>query len=624
MFSTLLVYSILSFHFPKLFLMKKHYKILFALIILSTQLLSAQRNGKMLFTARLNGANEKPNAVVTQAKGLVTAVVEGNTVTINAVFDSLSGPVTGCHLHKGVASGTGGTFTNFLTNIRGNRLYVKTTLTNAQIGDMMEDSVYFNVHTAANTGGEIRGQMVFETDYLFDAFASGSQEVPAVTTTASAIGTFNISRFLFATGNKIDYKVTANGLSGPITGAHLHYGGFGTNGGVAYPLTVNGNTLTGSLTVPFSFVDSIYRGLIYMNIHTAANPGGEIRGQIFYEGDGIGFDATLDGAQEVPVNASTAKGTMYANIRSTLDTLDYAVLVTGITPNNAHFHKGAVGVNGGVIVALAPVGASFPNLYAGKVPMTPALIDAFTKDSMYVNIHSAAFSGGEIRGQVASLLRTSLVANLCGGQETPAVNTTASGAGFMSISRDRSLLFLDAVTNGLSSNASGAHIHRGEKGVAGPVIISLAPILSGNATRGFSDVTNIPARVDSMIRGLTYFNFHTAANPNGEIRGQAAPELVQECLANSVLELNGEKFVVKVAPNPVSERLNITFDSNEQFNAQIIVSDLIGRQISAQKVEILRGGNNLDINTSNMNSGIYFIQLRQANRLLFTEKIIKN
>ncbi len=604
--------------------MKKLYKMLFVLFLLSTQLLSAQRNGKMLFTARLNGANERPTAVVTQAKGLVTLVVEGNTVTINAVFDSLSGPVTGCHLHKGVSSGTGGTFTNFLTNIRGNRLYVKTTLTNAQIGDMMEDSVYFNVHTTANSGGEIRGQMVFETDYLFDAFATGSQEVPAVTTTASALGTFNISRLLFSTGNKIDYKITANGLSGPITGAHLHYGAFGASGGVAYPLTFSGNTLAGSLTVPFTFIDSIFNGLIYMNIHTAANPNGEVRGQIFYEGDGIGFDAAIDGAQEVPTNTSTAKGTMYANIRSTLDTLDYAVLVNGIVPNNAHFHKGAVGVSGGVIVGLTAVGANFPNLYAGKVPLTPALIDAFTKDSMYVNIHSVAFPGGEIRGQVASLLRTSLVANLCGGQETPAVNTTASGAGFMSISRDKTSLLLDVVTNGLSTNANGAHIHRGPKGVAGPVIISLASVLSGNAARGVYNVTTVPTLVDSMINGLTYFNFHTTANPNGEIRGQAAPDLVQECLANSVLELNGEKFVVKVAPNPVSERLNVTFDSNEQFNAQIIVSDLTGRQISAQKVEILRGGNNVDVNMSNINSGIYFIQLRQANRLLFTEKIVKN
>jgi hypothetical protein len=55
--------------------MKRHYKILIAIMLIGTQLLTAQRSGKMLFTARLSGTNEVP-AVSTIAKGLVTAVVE--------------------------------------------------------------------------------------------------------------------------------------------------------------------------------------------------------------------------------------------------------------------------------------------------------------------------------------------------------------------------------------------------------------------------------------------------------------------------------------------------------------------------------------------------------------------
>jgi CHRD domain/Secretion system C-terminal sorting domain len=603
--------------------MKKNYKMLLVLIVLSTQLF-AQRNGKMLFTARLNGANEVP-ANTAIGKGLITAVVVGNEVTINAVFDSLTGPVTACHFHKGSRTTTGSSITNYVTSVRGNRLYLKTTLTNAQISDMMEDSIYFNVHTAANTGGEIRGQMVFETDNLFDVFASGAQEVPAVATTATAVGSVVLSRILTTGSNKLDYKVVANNLSGAITSAHLHYGDFSVSGRVAYPLSFSGNTLSGTLTgLSLAFVDSLFRGQIYLNIHTAANPTGEIRAELTFIGNGIGFDGILDGAQEVPTNASTAKGAMYANIRSTLDTMDYGVQVNGFAPTAAHFHKGVIGTGGGVVVALTPVGAASLNLYSGKVPLTPALIDALIKDSLYANIHSAAFPNGEIRGQVASLMRTGLVSNLCGGQETPAVNTTASGAGYMSMARDRSDVLLDVVTNGLSTNASGAHIHRAPKGVAGPIIFNLNSLLVGNTVRGFATLTPTAPVTDSIATGLTYFNFHTTANPNGEIRGQASADLVQECLANSTFELNGEKFAVKMAPNPTSERVNLTFDSNEQLAAQIVVSDLTGRQISAQNVQILRGPNNLEVNVSNLNSGIYFIQMRQANRLLFTEKVVKN
>jgi hypothetical protein len=599
--------------------MKKHYKILFALIILSTQLLTAQRNGKMLFEARLSAANEVPVNAST-AKGLITAVVVGNEVTINAVFDGLTGPVTACHFHKAVAGVNGGAITNYVSSVRGNRLYLKTTLTNAQIGDMMEDSMYFNVHTAANGGGEIRGQMVFETDYLFAALATGAQEVPATTSTGTALGTFSLSRL----GNRLDYKIVANGLTGPITNAHLHFGSFGRAGAVALPITFDAtNTMTGSLTLTAPLLDSLLGSKLYLNIHTAANPNGEIRGQVDYQGDGIGFDGLVEGAQEVPTTTSTAKGTFFANIRSTLDTMDYAVQVNGLTPTAAHFHKGVPGVSGGVIVALTSIGAATQNLYGGKVALTPAIFDAIIRDSFYVNIHTTANPNGEIRGQVLSLMRTSLVANLCGGQEVPAVSTTASGASFISLSRDKTNLFLDAVTNGLSTDANGAHIHKGAKGIAGPVSINLTTALSGNAVRG--SVSGLGAGLaDSIAMGLSYINFHTTANPNGEIRGQMGADLVQECLANSVLELNGEKFIVKVAPNPVSERLNVTFESNEQFNAQIIVSDLAGRQISAQKVNILRGGNNVDVNMSNINSGIYFIQLRQGNRLLFTEKVVKN
>ena len=600
--------------------MKKHYKLFFVLFMLSTSFLSAQRNGKMLFTARLSGAREVP-AVNTKAKGLVTVLVIGNEVTVNAVFDSLSGPVTACHFHKGVASGTGGTFTNFLASVRGNRLYVKTTLTNAQIADMIEDSVYLNVHTAANASGEIRGQLSLESDYLFDAFGNSLQEVPAVTGTASAIGSFMVSS---KSGN-ITYKIVVNGLTGPITAAHVHFGAFGKTGAVAAPLSYTGNVLSGVIPYSQAIYDSLGVGKLYMNIHTTANPNGEVRGQIFYEGQGIGFDGLINGAQENPAVTTTAAGAMYANVRATLDTLDYAIQVTGLTPNAAHFHGGVAGANGGVLATLTP-NSLYPNLYAGKIALTPALISALVKDSIYANFHTAANAGGEIRGQVLSVLRTGLVGNLCGAQEVPIVSTNASGAAYVSVSRDRADITLDAVTNGMSSNPSGAHIHRGAKGTNGEVRLNLTPFLFGNELRvgGFFNVSAFTTLMDSAVRDLTYLNFHTAANPNGEIRGQMAGDLIQECLANGTFELNGKQFAVKIAPNPVSERLNVVFESNEQLAVQITVSDLVGRQISVQNAQILRGPNSLEVNMADKANGIYFVQMRQNGRLLFTEKVVKN
>ena len=69
--------------------------------------------------------------------------------------------------------------------------------------------------------------------------------------------------------------------------------------------------------------------------------------------------------------------------------------------------------------------------------------------------------------------------------------------------------------------------------------------------------------------------------------------------------------------------MNLDFDSNDAFAAQIVVSDLLGRTMSSKKVEILRGSNQMVLPVDGLSRGIYFIQLRHNNRILFTEKVVK-
>ena len=117
---------------------------------------------------------------------------------------------------------------------------------------------------------------------------------------------------------------------------------------------------------------------------------------------------------------------------------------------------------------------------------------------------------------------------------------------------------------------------------------------------------------------------HTATNAGGEIRGQLGKTLVPECLPTATFELNGQTLSVKIFPNPTADNVNIQFDSPESFDAQIVVSDLIGRQMMSKNVSILRGSNAVELDASVLNHGIYFVQMRDNKRLLFTEKIVKN
>lgn len=110
------------------------------------------------------------------------------------------------------------------------------------------------------------------------------------------------------------------------------------------------------------------------------------------------FKAVINGASETPVNASAATGTATLTFNTTTKIFSVVVNFSGITATAAHIHKGDVGVPGGVIFGFtAPI--------TSPINYTSAALDATQEADLnanlyYVNIHSAAFGGGEIRGQL--------------------------------------------------------------------------------------------------------------------------------------------------------------------------------------------------------------------------------
>lgn len=105
---------------------------------------------------------------------------------------------------------------------------------------------------------------------------TGAEEVPPVTTAASGQALFTVERNWSIAG-----KVTTTGVS--ATAAHIHEGRRGTNGPVVIPLRRTGDN-EWSVPPDTRLTDRQFQsyrdGLLYVNVHSAAHPGGEIRGQL--------------------------------------------------------------------------------------------------------------------------------------------------------------------------------------------------------------------------------------------------------------------------------------------------------------------------------------------------------
>jgi hypothetical protein len=104
----------------------------------------------------------------------------------------------------------------------------------------------------------------------------GDQEVPPVQTSASGSGTITVNDDKTVSGS-----VTTTGLKGTM--AHIHEAPAGKNGGVAVPLEKKGDN-EWAVPAGAKLTDDQYKafkaGNLYVNVHSDANKGGEIRGQL--------------------------------------------------------------------------------------------------------------------------------------------------------------------------------------------------------------------------------------------------------------------------------------------------------------------------------------------------------
>jgi hypothetical protein len=104
----------------------------------------------------------------------------------------------------------------------------------------------------------------------------GVSEVPPTTSQ----GTGSVTATYDTASKKLSWKGSYKDLSGPATMAHFHSGEAGKNGPVVIPISPSASPFEGSATLTDAQAAELMAGKWYVNVHTEANKGGEIRGQV--------------------------------------------------------------------------------------------------------------------------------------------------------------------------------------------------------------------------------------------------------------------------------------------------------------------------------------------------------
>ena len=266
----------------------------------------------------------------------------------------------------------------------------------------------------------------------------------------------------------------------------------------------------------------------------------------------VEFRATINAAQETTASTSAATGSAIMLYDVGTNTFDLVVSISNFTNTltASHIHEAAVGVAGPVVTNFGgeavyvrsgnTLTATFRGVTHGGTKLT------LLQNGAYLNFHTAAYPGGEIRGQLIAQPKR-LVANINVAQEQAAfpANTALSGsnafgAAVMTYDPGTNRINLRVSLFNFANTLTASHYHEGAPAVSGPVVTNLGAGTVANYVRDGNAITgtflNLAYTGDpvKLLTGGAYLNFHSNVFGSGECRGQvlASEELLGTRVAN--------------------------------------------------------------------------------------------
>jgi Cu/Zn superoxide dismutase len=241
----------------------------------------------------------------------------------------------------------------------------------------------------------------------------------------------------------------------------------------------------------------------------------------------------LSGNNEVPPVVTSAAGSFVGTYDETTNTLDITVNFWGLADHTGmHIHEAPAGMNGGVIYNFGAAGGSAAVYNGAGIVLTDPQEVSLLADGLYINVHSSAYPGGEIRDQIKAIPVTAfdytIDATLAPENEVPPSTCTgASGTASGCYSSANNLLIIEDLSFTLGSpfaGSPGAHIHDAPAGANGPIIpggfLSNGDHALGNPGMLVGAVVLSDADEIDLLNGDLYFNVHSEQCPAGAVRDQ--------------------------------------------------------------------------------------------------------
>lgn len=231
--------------------------------------------GREVALARLSGAQEIPQNRST-GTGLGVISLDPATKMADLTLKYTNIVPTAAHVHTGALGANGPVTFQIGTPVSNRYSATAVPFSDAQVADFRNKAMYFNIHTAALAGGEIRGQIGYQVRI---ADMSAAQENPPISRPSAGV-----AFAAYDPDTKSAFSMTT------VTGftpsnAHVHRGAAGANGAVLIPFTVSPTsplTWASNGMVPMADADAIllFEQGLYVNAHSALAPAGEARGQL--------------------------------------------------------------------------------------------------------------------------------------------------------------------------------------------------------------------------------------------------------------------------------------------------------------------------------------------------------